>query len=172
MYLVVEFVLLFVVSSSEPHHSSRSQLLCGWGYYLDLFSLSCLKCNSACADCIGPEAFECIICSNGYLSFFGICINQCPLGYVKGTSSCTDNSKSGVIYNLNLTLIQDNVFEESKCGSSAIKLQCGQKSSFYPSYDNSDPFVIKSRGFYFNGSGYIKSTDTSLVYPSVFTIGT
>lgn len=42
---------------------------------------SCIDCNSACAECIGPTTADCTSCSIGAFLHGAECLESCPEGY-------------------------------------------------------------------------------------------
>ena len=141
-----------------------------WGYYLN--GTQCLPCDQACGSCTGPTAFDCIQCSGLYVKILGICLENCPLGYTQNGNVCQNLTSNGLVYNLDLTLIQNNIEETVKVGASVIAITAGSSSLFYPTYDPFDPYAISQRGFYFDGDAYFINDDYLLVFAPTFTIGT
>lgn len=147
---------------------------CNYGYYWDSVLSLCVKCNAACLDCTGGTAAGCINCAGSYAKIQGICMLKCPLGFENNLNICVDMSAStnGVVYDLNFTMLNNNIADNAGISSSSIIATAGSSSTFYPTYDSADPYAVKERGFYFTGSSYIKNTGTLVIYGPVFTIGT
>ena len=155
-------------------YAPRSLASCNYGYYWDSGLNACEICNAACLDCTGPGATACLHCSGSYALIEGICLLSCPLGFVNNGNICYSMSAStnGVVYDLDLTMITNNIADEAQISSSSIIAVAGDSSDFYPNYDPNDPFVVKNRGFYFDGSAYFSNQDYQVKYGPVFTIGT
>ena len=147
---------------------------CDWGKYdnpdYPTSGPECYDCSSACGDCDGPTEFDCTQCSSSYSSIQGICMSNCPLGYSKSGESCTSSSSDGLSYSLDFTLISNTISDTVGVSSGNIVLYAGSSGSFYPYYESTDPYTIKSRGFYFDGSAYIWNNKYEVTFGPVFTV--
>ena len=63
---------------------------CDSGYVLDPTGSSC--CDSACAECFGPELYNCKTCNSGRFLLSNICVSACPLGYKVVSSTCVEHN--------------------------------------------------------------------------------
>lgn len=143
---------------------------CEVGEYPDPSSSTdqnCLKCSQACFSCTGPGADECLLCSQSFTKIHQICMKNCPLGYINSSSQCIDETSNGIAFDLDFTQLKNNLSNKAKITEETLTTS-GNSSSFYPDFDYFDPYPIKNRGFYFDGSAYIKNQ--GLTFAPVFTI--
>ena len=141
-----------------------------WGYYEDA-SGACCPCNVACGSCTGPTSYECTQCSSTTVMMLGICMSSCALGYSNSGGVCVSLSTTGIVYDLDFTLIQNTVVEKVKVSSAVMQISCGSSSQYYPTYDTNDPYAVEGRGFYFDGNAYFTNNDNLLVFAPAFTLG-
>ena len=146
---------------------------CDWGKYpdpSDSTGSTCLKCDVACGNCTSSGAHNCGQCGSYYAKIQGICMEDCPLGYEKDSNVCKDKATDGISFNLDFSYIKNSVVETCKILGNEVSLSAGSTTSFYPSYDSFDPYVVKERGFYFDGSAYFTGSDYRLTFGPVFTL--
>lgn len=130
---------------------------------------SCIPCNSACFGCTGPGAEECKTCAESFVKIQNICTNYCPLGYTNISQKCIEDTSSKIPFDLDFSMLTNQV--RNRGGSSeTFSIFNGNSSDFYPNYDYYDPHVVHDRGFYFDGSAYMRGTDLNLTFGPVFTV--
>ena len=89
----------------------------------------------------------------------------CPSGFRTQGTKCLEESS----FILHLTFDSKNDIIRDKTKN--LPLQTGEDSSFYPNYKFTDPWVVHKRGYYFNGTSYIRfSEDHSFVFAPDFTV--
>ena len=129
----------------------------------------CIPCNSACLGCTGPGAEECKTCAEFFVKIQNICLDYCPLGYTNISQKCIEETSSKIPFDLDFSMLSNQV--RNRGGSSEnFLIFNGNSSDFYPDYDYYDPHVVHDRGFYFDGSAYMKGNDSSLTFGPVFTV--
>ncbi|OMJ91054.1 hypothetical protein SteCoe_6524 [Stentor coeruleus] len=119
---------------------------------------SCEICHPLCSECISGYKNGCTSCSNTihYLAD-GICMAQCPNGYIISGSVCI-KSTSEI---LSLKLYNQEVY------STINGLFIG--NSISSSIDINDPLPYQNRGYYFIPSNYIFGTQ--VMFYATFSIG-
>ena len=70
----------------------------------------------------------------------------CPTASTVSGLTCT--TTSGLIFQITLTKILGTLTDEI---NGNVQVSTGSSSSFYPNYENNDPFAAISRGYYFDG---------------------
>ena len=121
-------------------------------------------CNYACSILFNTNQLGgCPLCNAGCNMVNQVCIKGCPTGY--GGLLCT--LSNAYIFDLDLTNIISNNITDSK---SSILITSGSNSSFYPNYDNNDPYATQERGYYFTGSSYMKMPNDSIIFAPNFVI--
>ena len=103
---------------------------------------------------------------NGYFYVQGLCIGICPYGFTTSGTSCTINSNAFTFF-LDLNNVILGTLYDSQ---SNLEVTTGVDSSFYPSYDTTDPYATKERGYYFTGTSYMNIAANSLTFAPLFTI--
>lgn len=152
------------------HYLIALSMSCEVGQYADPKSPDgtiCLECHQACLDCSGPGADECVTCNSSFAKIHQICMENCPIGYLKSNSQCIDETPDGIVFDLDFTQIKNSLNNKVEI-SEKVSSSAGNSSEFYPAYDPFDPFPIKNRGFYFDGSAYIQNQ--GLTFAPVFTM--
>ena len=119
-------------------------------------------CLNNCDNCNYFDVYECIRCAYSYLLLNQICVSECPPGYIETAGSCI--SSLNPIINITLNEIQDKVID----ANSGIIFSTGVNTEFYPSGTSSDPIPVMGRGYYFNSTSYMTSSEFML--PFNFTI--
>ncbi|CAG9335182.1 unnamed protein product [Blepharisma stoltei] len=120
---------------------------------------SCERCDVLCANCLKTTYFECSACSGSYQLVGNVCLNGCPYGF---GGSCLPIT----------TPVVDKSFSVDFQGSYGI-LTTGTSSSsfqFFNTPESVDPIPAYMRGLYFDGSTYLLSSASILLYHS-FSIG-
>ena len=145
-------------------------IACDYNFYEDENG-DCQACSSECNDCDGPGETGCIACGGTYAMMEGICISECPLGFQKDSSVCQSYTSSGIALDLDLSKISNNVDDLASPDGGEREISCGETNSYYPTYESSDPYAIKNRGFYFNEASYFKTDDFDITFGPVFTVG-
>ncbi|CAG9321670.1 unnamed protein product [Blepharisma stoltei] len=162
-------------SSCIPNASlSSGSCSCNSNAVWSQLTESCEICYSVCSGCNGLRFIDCISCSSGYFSLSNVCVQNCPSGYLQTAGNCALDTAglNGFVIDLKLNQIKDTVID-SQLG---MPFMTGDDSNFYPAYTAKDPYAAKYRGYYFQGSSYMKIPDSyassipSLVISSEFTI--
>lgn len=142
---------------------------CAPGYAYDSVSGSCLACTTGCSTCSLSTPIACTACSPMYYLIGSACLSYSPTGYSSGSL----DSNAGYIFYILLNKIQDTVVD-SKYN---LKATTGVDTSFYPSYQPSDP-LANPRGYYFTGSSYMSlppnyaDSTSSIIFSPILTIST
>ena len=139
---------------------------------------TCLPCSNRCSDCFGSvtreSLYDCISCSSGYIMHNSICTLNCPSGFQANGGNCvaltTNDSQISVahwMFNQFTSVYIDTI--------SAKKARLGSTSNWYPSYDSSDPKLVRWGGLSFSGSDivYVTPYDAevdSIVFNYDFTV--
>ncbi|CAG9335177.1 unnamed protein product [Blepharisma stoltei] len=134
---------------------------CTCDTYAFLVSLtqSCEKCDVICSNCLKTAYFECSTCTGSYQLVGNVCLNGCPYGF---GGSCLPAT----------TPVIDESFNVDFQGSYGV-LTAGASSSsfqFFNTPESVDPIPAYMRGLYFDGSAYLLSSTSVLLYHS-FSIG-
>ncbi|CAG9335181.1 unnamed protein product [Blepharisma stoltei] len=129
-----------------------------YAFWLSL-TQSCERCDVLCPNCLKTSYFECSACSGSYQLVGNVCLNGCPYGF---GGSCLPIT----------TPVVDKSFSVDFQGSYGI-LTTGTSSSsfqFFNTPESVDPIPAYMRGLYFDGSAYLLSSTSILLYHS-FSIG-
>ena len=118
---------------------------CPERFYWNQSILQCYyPCFNGCADCNHFSISSCNTCDENYFLINQVCV-ECPTGYIITGSNC----------NLNQPLVFDAIFTDitGKITDLAMNRSgiAGNGNSFYPNYDQNDPYYVYNRGYYFNG---------------------
>ncbi|OMJ81599.1 hypothetical protein SteCoe_17909 [Stentor coeruleus] len=119
---------------------------CNDGYYrydnlLLINEDSCRPCHPECQTCFGPSNDECFNCVHANLE--GVCVEDCPLGFVKSSKTCKDNKKSSPSIKFTFTNIGDYYLDSQ----SSLKAYNVTETMPTPTY---------LRGAYFSGDSALK----------------
>ncbi|CAG9335180.1 unnamed protein product [Blepharisma stoltei] len=120
---------------------------------------SCEKCDVICSNCLKTAYFECSTCTGSYQLVGNVCLNGCPYEF---GGSCLPVT----------TPVINNSFNIDFQGYYGI-LTTGTSSSsfqFFNTPESVDPIPAYMRGLYFDGSAYLLSSASILLYHS-FSIG-
>lgn len=158
------------IQGKNNTQTSNGVLTCKDGFFQNETN-DCEVCHTSCATCTGRLDVECVLCVEGWRFYvdYSKCVpsvlcTMLPGGVTSNTSLC--NSSSYEVFSSRLESLENTFFDEV----SNIQMDCGDSSSFYPDYDEFDPWVTSDRGYYFDGSAYVTSKNILLLGPE-FTIG-
>lgn len=81
-------------------NTTQCKTTCPSGQYPEPSALQCASCDNACFTCSGSSSY-CTGCKAGTYLFGSVCLSDCPVGYMKGTSpnKCIQCEVSMVSYN-------------------------------------------------------------------------
>ena len=128
---------------------------CSSTFFWNAVTETCDSCQSNCDTCTASSIGSCSVCSTGYYLIQNVCNQACPTGY---TGSCTYSYE--YVFELNL----DNIIADSLIDpKSTISIGTGANTNFYPTYDSTDPYATKERGYYFTGTSYMHLSSNSLI---------
>ncbi|OMJ71350.1 hypothetical protein SteCoe_30454 [Stentor coeruleus] len=133
------------------------------GKYLDINTNTCLNCISNCDKCSNFGIDMCSSCANGmFMSLELLCLPKCPYGFVDSSGSCVNSNGIVQLVKFRFVDVANVIYDQI----SNIPMFMGNSPSFYPNYDNNDPYIIPQRGLYFTGTSYttLASTSSSPVY--------
>ena len=63
-------------------------------------------------------------------------------------------------------MILDTIYDSQ----GGLAVSTGANTNFYPSYDSTDPYATKERGYYFTGNSYMNIAANSITFAPIFTI--
>ncbi|XP_077999737.1 extracellular matrix organizing protein FRAS1-like [Glandiceps talaboti] len=61
---------------------------CAEQFYADPLTRICTECDWSCNSCVGPTAFDCILCMDSFLLQNGTCVPGCTRGYYPLEDQC------------------------------------------------------------------------------------
>ena len=146
-------------------NASGSPCACSSTYVWNSATSTCTSCPSYCSACSANQLNGCTSCITNYYSVQGVCINACPLGFTLSGSSCT--LSNSFIFSLDLNNVISDTITDPQSG---LVVSTGVNTNFYPTYDSTDPYATKERGYYFTGTSYMIIAGNSLVFAPLFTI--
>ena len=119
-------------------------------------------CNERCLSCHGETAYLCSKCSVNYVLVGTLCTHNCPSKYFLNGSLCVAPSENPL-----LDITFDKI-EDSFSDSLGNVFYTGFNDQFYPNSTIYDPIPALSRGFYFNRTSIITTSNFSI--PNNFTL--
>ena len=127
---------------------------CPSGFQVSLDGKSC--CDLRCSECFGEAGYLCTNCSSGFVLIGSVCTYNCPTGYTLVGNVC-EKPLENLVLDVKFDKIADSFND-----SFGNMFFTGIDGRFYPNGTNSDPIPAKSRGFYFNGSSFIDTSNFSI----------
>ena len=134
---------------------------CVEGFELSVDRTTC--CYPFCATCKGQNPTDCLNCRPDYLLLGNECLEDCPLGYTLNNSNCI--RVSNILISFELDMILDNFTTTNN-----VKFYTGNDFMFYPEAGTNDPIPAKNRGYYFNGTSYMRSDPILLPFHCTFSL--
>ena len=117
-----------------------------------------------CLDCTVAGVGPCVQCDSTFKLVQSYCVSQNPTLISADEFSMIQSSTE--IFSLDFREKIKNTLTDS---ISSISVMSGSSSSYYPSYESSDAYASKERGYYFSGSSYMRLQSTLIIAPE-FTI--
>ena len=80
-------------NSNNITSNKTMECTCAEGYYLDLNSISCMKCANHCSQCVNGTQSGCLQCAE--VRYQNDCVAECPSGTTNIDGNCqtaTSNS--------------------------------------------------------------------------------
>jgi hypothetical protein len=139
--------------------SSDFTCVCPTRYFLALNQ--CVFCDYSCDNCYGSSYYRCLTCLGSDLLLNGMCMKECPLGYVVNNTGCERKNSTLPVIKFVFDEIH-GVYEDEINGIQALT---GFSPQFYPDLDAGDPIPSNQRGLYFTGN----SSFMSFPYNSIST---
>lgn len=111
---------------------------CDASEYYEVFDRKCYACHFNCVECSGPYYYNCIICDK--ILFDGVCLSECPIGYIRKYSRCYPKNTELKIINFNFEG-SGNIFYDT--------ISHIQASSISNPISHDLPYSVYFRGIYF-----------------------
>ena len=128
-------------------------------YCLDEYVYSAGKCcDIRCNGCFDTHNFACLGCYDPLVLLGHTCVSSCPHGFEESNRKC--DLKSPLIVHILFNDIFYNFTDET--GNAQIS--AGNESTIYPTFYDSHPIPVYSRGFYFRNISYVTVSELMLSY--------
>lgn len=132
--------------------------MCDSGFYKDINK--CSRCFEECKECIGGGIGECTECFNEMYLIGNVC-SICGIGYIADGNKCIVFGDIAFSIDLNNTVL--GIANDLVSG---IEVITGNSRTFYPDYEETDPYATYLRGYYFNGaSSFMNIIDSRFLIP-------